>query len=120
MKARDLIESIVTENRGASNRVQILRKLGAVGKRRSLSAHVAQMHLSPFGPVPSYAYDDPASSWWSSPEADALLQELTDMLAPNTTYGVKAPTPERPGRPGTAEWPPLSGQRIDPKWTLDD
>lgn len=120
MKARNLIESVIPENRGASNRAQILRKLEAVSKRKSLSAHVAQMHLSPFGPVPSHAYDDPNDPWWSSEAADALLQELTDMLAPDTTYGVKASPPPRPIRSLSAHWPPQDSLRLSAPYGDND
>lgn len=112
MKARALIEALTTEGRGSSKREQILRKLEAVRKRKSLSAHVAQMYTSAFGPVPSHAYDDPNDPWWSSEAAEALLQELTDMLAPDTTYGVKPQTPERTGRPFSAPWPPQDSIRL--------
>lgn len=120
MKARDLIESITMEDRGSSKREQILRKLEAVRKRKSLSAHVAQMHLSAFGPVPAYAYDDPNDPWWSSESADALLQELTDMLAPDTTYGVKASPPPRPVRPLSAHWPPQDSLRLSAPYSWMD
>lgn len=115
-----LLESCADSRRKESNRRGILRKLEAVSKRKNLSTHAAQMHTSAFGPVPSYAMEDPSCDWWASSDAETLLQELTDMLAPNSTYGVKPSTPPRPGRPSSAEWPPLSRTPVDPKWTLDD
>lgn len=88
-----------SDRRAASIRHDILRKLDAVRKRPGLSANYAQLVTTAFGPVPSYAMEDPNSDWWSSEDAAALRQELTDMLSPHSEYGVKpgGPTHVYPG-----------------------
>ena len=49
-----------------------------------------QLLLAPFGPIPSYVYDEGDSSdWWNSEEAGYLLEDLFDALneaAPEDEY----------------------------------
>lgn len=99
MHARQIIDRL-HENR----RSEIHRKLDAVRKRPNLGAEYAQLVSSPFGPTPSYAEEDPSSEWWQSPEAEALLQELTDMLSPGSTAGVKPGGPTRVYPGATQSW----------------
>lgn len=99
MQAREIIDQLHEDRRS-----EIHRKLDAVRKRPGLSSAYAQLVSTPFGPTPSYAEEDPSSEWWLSPDAEALLQELTDMLASGSTHGVKpgGPTHVYPG--ATQSW----------------
>ncbi len=50
----------------------------------------SQLLLAPFGPIPSYVYDEGDSSdWWASEDAGYLLESLFDALdesAPEDEY----------------------------------
>ncbi len=41
-------------------------------------AAYAQLMVLPFGPVPSYAWEDPNSDWWSSEDAINMRQSIKD------------------------------------------
>lgn len=85
-------------------RDDILRRLDTVRKRPGLSAAYAQLISSSFGPVPAYAMDDPASSWWTSEEAAALNRELAGMLSAHSEHGVKPGAPTRVYPRATQSW----------------
>lgn len=97
MTPQHIVDTLLetSDRRAASIRHDILRKLDAVRKRPGLSANYAQLITGPFGAIPSYAEEDPSSEWWTSEDAQALRQRLTDMLAPNSEYGVKPGGPTR-------------------------
>ncbi len=97
MHARAIIDRLHEDRRS-----EIHRKLNAVRRRPNLGAEYAQLILA--GPIPAYAEEDPSSEWWKSPEAEALLQELTDLLAPDSTAGVKPGGPTRVYPGATQSW----------------
>lgn len=99
-----LLESCADSRRKEANRRDILRKLEAVRKKPGLSAHYAQLLSGPWGVIPSYAQEDPSCDWWASDEAEALKDTLTDMLAKDSTYGVKPGGPTRVYPGATQSW----------------
>jgi hypothetical protein len=94
----EIVDSLL-EASGSKTRRLILQKMDAVRKRPGLSANYAQLVSGPFGAIPSYAEEDPNSEWWDSSAAQNLLRTLTDMLSPDSDYGVKpgGPTHVYPG-----------------------
>ena len=99
-----LLENCAPEAAKESNRREILRKLEAVRRRPDLRAEYAQIILSPIGPVPAHAMEDPSCDWWASEAADNLRQELTDLLRPGSPYGVKPGGPTRVYPGATQSW----------------
>lgn len=60
--------------------------LGAV--RIVAPDHYAGFIAAPFGPIPAHVQDEgDASDWWQSEDADALLEELTDILNDHAPEG---------------------------------
>jgi hypothetical protein len=54
----------------------------------------AQLHASPFGPIPAHALEDAEADWWNSDAADALLSDIRDDLAMHAPpYCVFGPHP---------------------------
>jgi hypothetical protein len=63
-------------------------------------AAYAQLMLMPFGPVPSYAWEDPNNEWWSSEEAHAIRQSIKDAQR----EGPKPGGPTRVAKGATQSW----------------
>jgi len=58
-------------------------------------AGYAQLLLMPFGPVPSYAWEDPNSEWWSSEDAFSMYRSIIDAFKNGPKPG--GPTKTVPG-----------------------
>ncbi|WP_200249308.1 hypothetical protein [Lamprobacter modestohalophilus] len=40
----------------------------------------AQLCAAPFGPIPAHAQEDDSADWWTGDDAQALIEDLTDVL----------------------------------------
>ena len=89
----------VKEDASRVNPKDMERALDFLRKRNP--AGFAQLSTLPFGPVPSYAWENPASDWWSSQEAFSTLTSIRQA----GHEGIKPLMPGPRQRPPSAQWP---------------